>query len=233
MRQDNDTPASPRPSAMTYRDAWPQAGCPDFISDDSLKRMAEARNSCSRNANQLMGLAIAFVILYILRYVNIGQALSVGSYKLSDVPYGLFVYLTTSILLMTAAYIRISDSWAMDRILNFACFKKSVHSGHLVYASFPNESAWGQQFGQRVSSIRAGGLAGVIKFILLLIFAMTYTAVMVSPIVISLHYLYFRQYEIGPDYPLFRLWWILLLTLACFAVFILMLWARFAKDREG
>ncbi len=209
-----------------YRASLPSSGCPELHSDDSLKRLADARNLSSKSANRLMIISLCFSILYMLRSEGIGQTLSVAGYPLKDIPYGLYIFCICSLSLSIVSMIRSCDSRNFDRRLKFACDTKDIEKSKLIYLSFPNDEAWAEPFGQGIVSVKSNIIIAVIKYTTLALFSILTLVIFFLPTLIGISYIWTESYALGSEFLEIRKYSTLLLVVLSALSFTVLFWTR-------
>lgn len=230
MLENNDNLKPKEGIRSKYRTLWPSAGCQIFTSDDGLKRLADARNASSRSANRFLAMSIVFSFLYFVKLADVAEDVSLGSYRIRDIPFGLFVFASSALLFSCASFARYGDSRVFDRQLRFSSDKRDGGGSEFAYLSFPNENAWGSPFGRALGELKMPTIPSCIRTILLLFITLLHMALLCFPIIVGL--LYIRtHYKLEIGLSDFRYLSVLLLMIMSTVLFLLLTWVTMA-DRD-
>lgn len=173
---------------------WGQADY-SLASDDTLKKFAEARDKSSASANKYMLFAFLAAFLYVLRVLEVADDLDVGSFKLGDLPFGLFALSSAGLVLSTISLIRIGDSRSFDRQLRVLCEKRHSTGCEIEYLIYPNENAWGAPY-SRMAGVASGGVIFYFfRLISLLAINLFLLGLIASPAAVSIDFIYNERFE--------------------------------------
>jgi hypothetical protein len=209
---------------------WADADLAAIATDETLERLANARNESSATANRFMLFGALGAFLYLLKFEGIANELKFGDYSLAALPFGLFVTSAAGLILATVALIRIGDSRAFDRQLRLACERRYESGCHARYTVFPNATAFGEAFSLMASVIQAGTLMALVRFLALALITIFILGLIVSPAIAGIHYLYTGLYASEGGHDQVRWWLIFTLIITNLTTLILMLWTRLADE---
>lgn len=201
------------------------------ISDEALLWLAQARNAASKTANTFMLIGALISVLYFLRLQGIADELKVGDYKLSSIPYGLFVFSFFYISISTVSLLRFGDSRAYDRQLKLACEQHYECDCELRYMIFPNDHGWGEPLSRMVYVVDAGFIFGAFRFVSLILLNVFLLGLSLAPIATGLDFLYSARWTIDVTLHEAQRASIGFLVIANVATFLLVSWARII-DRD-
>lgn len=231
MTSANDNRRRNRRARDGYVRRWQSSHLGEIATDEALVRLADARNSSSKSSNRFMMLATLSAFFYFLKLQGVAQDLEISDYKLDGIPFALFVFSSSALILSTVSLIRNGDSRAYDRQLRLACELKHGSDCESRYIVFPNENAWGQPFSLLASVIDSGIVASIFRFISLGLINIFLVFMIISPLIIGLDYAFCGRVGMEPEFQSARHYLISFLCIANFSTLLLTLWARFA-DRN-
>lgn len=209
---------------------WSDADLAAIATDETLERLANARNESSSTANRFMLFGALGAFLYLLKLDGIASELKFGDYSLAKLPFGLFVTSAGGLILATVALIRTGDSRGFDRQLRLACEKRFSSGCHARYAVFPNATAFGESFSLMASVIDAGKLMSFVRSASLTLIATFVLSLIVAPAIVGIHYLYSGIYESEGGHDNIRWWLIFTLITTHLTTLVLMIWTRLADE---
>jgi hypothetical protein len=224
---DNNKPRQVRDGLLRK---WPDADFVTIATDETLLRLAEARNESSDAANKFMLFGALGAFIYLLRLEGVANDLKFGDYSLANLPFGLFVSAATALVLATVALIRIGDSRGFDRQLRLACEKRYSTGCHAQYTAFPNSKALGESFSFIAGVIDAGIFITIARAIALILVSIFIFALIIAPAVAGIDYIANGRYQQEGTYEDIRFWLVLLLTIANVLTLILVMWTRLADE---
>jgi hypothetical protein len=165
MGSANDNQRGPRRVRDGYLANLADNDFASVASDEALARLAEARNAASKSANLFMLIGAILAGLYFLRLQDVAGDLKFGEYKLSNLPFGLFVLAFCALAVSIVSLIRFGDSRAYDRQLKLSCEQRYGCDCDLRYLVFPNQHGWGEPFAQMAHVVKIGLLAGFLRLV--------------------------------------------------------------------
>ena len=227
-------PANDNTAGRRIRDGlatkWANSDLAAISTDETLLRLAEARDKSSAVANRFMLFGALGAFLYLLKLEGIANDLEVGDYSLADLPFGLFVTAASSLVLSLVAIIRFGDSRGFDRQLRLACERRFATGCHAHYSAFPNTSAFGESFTMMANVAEAGIMMATIRFFALTLIVIFLVSLMLAPAISGFHYIGSEVYKSEGGYETLRFWLILILSITNALSIMLMIWTRFIDE---
>lgn len=224
-------PVGARGVRKALLEKWPDADFAALATDEALLRLADSRNTASKSANRFMLAAAALSLLYVLKLQGLAADLSLGSYSLARLPFGLFVLSAAALIASCVSLIRIGDSRAYDRQLMLACEERFECDCQLRYLAFPNEYAWGEPFSQMAEVVKVGWAASVLRAITIFLINIYLLGMIFAPIAAGIDFIWNERSLFEQQFQSLQLGLITFLLITNVAVFMLVLWIRLV-DRD-
>lgn len=230
MTSANDNQA-PRKVRDGYLKAHSVDNFASVASDDALLRLAEARNAASKSANIFMMAAALTGALYFFRLQGVAGELSLGDYRLANLPFGLFVLSCTALIGSTVSLIRFGDSRAYDRQLMLACEQRYDCDCELRYLVFPNEHGWGEPFSKMAHVVKLGWISCLFRNISFLLINLFLAGLALAPVATGIDFLFTGRWSENVDLKVPQIITTVFLVGANVATILLITWVRLV-DRD-
>jgi hypothetical protein len=223
------------PEHRSIRDGFLRV-CPEkefsgLVTDEGLSRLSSARNAASKSANLFMVIAALIAALYFLRLEGLAGEIKIGEYKLSALPFGVFVLCASVLALSCVSLVRTGDSRSYDRLLRLACEQRHKGKDAMAYHLFPNEHAWGEPLSRMAHAAQGGAFSQILRGVSLLFINAFTLMLILLPAACGIDFLYNDRVVMDKDFQFIRWYFILFLLISNVSSVLLVFWAN-AIDRE-